>query len=409
LYEASEEESSVKNCIINSNGASGAVSSSFYYDYFTGNHIEGNDKFGMLCYENTLFGEFNNVQIHNNGFAEYVGDHSSFKMGGFSSNIFISDDDYGAGPDQYLLMNSNWDGINPVDIRGTNIHSIAHLYPADSDAWTFSGEVPESQEMLMAAALDFANHNYESARETLQLLLSEYLYSKDAITAVYYLYHIENLTTKDFAGLRDYLLSLDVAARTRIYGTIKKVVAKTLMKEKDYIVAIAKLEEIIANSEHQFEIISAMIDQGYCYLKLSESGERALPTNCTVKTATMDEYQAKVHELENQYFSSPIEPEQNGVTHPVNIVEHSNHPNPFNPTTTINFSLSTEHVKDAKIEIYNVKGQKVKTFDVITNGAAGSVIWNGRDETNKPVSSGIYFYKLVAGENTVTQKMLLLK
>jgi len=37
-----------------------------------------------------------------------------------------------------------------------------------------------------------------------------------------------------------------------------------------------------------------MIDEGYCYLELADEGERALPDNCTVKTATLDDYQAKV-------------------------------------------------------------------------------------------------------------------
>ena len=88
----------------------------------------------------------------------------------------------------------------------------------------------------------------------------------------------------------------------------------------------------------------------------------------------------------------------------------TNHPNPFTGETTISFSLTTNLHEKARIDIFNIRGQKVKTFDVITNGAEGSVIWNGRDETNKPVSSGIYFYKLVVDGITVdTKKMILLK
>jgi flagellar hook assembly protein FlgD len=105
----------------------------------------------------------------------------------------------------------------------------------------------------------------------------------------------------------------------------------------------------------------------------------------------------------------PVSTEEENILPVKNNYNLTNYPNPFNGETTISFSLTTNLHEKARIEIFNIKGQKVKTFDVITNGAAGSVIWNGRDETNKPVSSGIYFYKLVAGENTVTQKMLLLK
>ncbi len=86
----------------------------------------------------------------------------------------------------------------------------------------------------------------------------------------------------------------------------------------------------------------------------------------------------------------------------------SNYPNPFNPTTTISFNLKAE--SDVTLEIYNIKGQLVRTLvnDVIAAGRQ-EVIWNGRDDENSIVSSGIYFYKLNAGGYTSTKKMILLK
>jgi flagellar hook assembly protein FlgD len=102
-------------------------------------------------------------------------------------------------------------------------------------------------------------------------------------------------------------------------------------------------------------------------------------------------------------------------------LELTNYPNPFNPSTTISFNLNADDAKDAKIEIYNLKGQKVKTLPVILSGVEGSanhqiiksqnhqIVWNGRDENNKPVGSGVYFYKLKAGKLKKTKKMLLIK
>ncbi len=88
---------------------------------------------------------------------------------------------------------------------------------------------------------------------------------------------------------------------------------------------------------------------------------------------------------------------------------HSNYPNPFNPTTTISFSV-TQNFDFVNLEIFNVKGQKVKT---LFNGSAEegkhTVTWNGDDENDNPVSSGIYFYKLNTGEQELSRKMLLLK
>lgn len=97
----------------------------------------------------------------------------------------------------------------------------------------------------------------------------------------------------------------------------------------------------------------------------------------------------------------------------------SNYPNPFNPTTTICFSLTTELTEDTELVIYNLKGQIIKALPVILcgsprrseaeTGVEGSVIWNGTDQNSKPVSSGIYFARLKAGKTEASCKMLLLK
>jgi hypothetical protein len=91
----------------------------------------------------------------------------------------------------------------------------------------------------------------------------------------------------------------------------------------------------------------------------------------------------------------------------------TNFPNPFNPETTISFSV-TQTLSFVTLEIYNVKGQKVKTFDTLNPDLSGgtskySVVWNGKDSNNKSVASGIYFYKLMVGDYSKTKKMILLK
>ncbi|MCF7794710.1 MAG: hypothetical protein K9N39_12010, partial [Candidatus Cloacimonetes bacterium] len=101
-------------------------------------------------------------------------------------------------------------------------------------------------------------------------------------------------------------------------------------------------------------------------------------------------------------------------TIPQTQISLNNYPNPFNPTTTISFNV-TQTSAFATIEIYNLKGQKIKTFShaelVEACGTPNSyfVVWNGRDDYNKLVSSGIYFAKLKAGKTELTRKMLLMK
>ncbi len=86
-----------------------------------------------------------------------------------------------------------------------------------------------------------------------------------------------------------------------------------------------------------------------------------------------------------------------------------NYPNPFNPTTTISFSIQEESNID--LAVYNIKGQKVKTLAQNEyTGGSHSVVWDGVDESGKKVGSGVYFYKLkVNGKIEAVKKCLLLK
>jgi len=92
----------------------------------------------------------------------------------------------------------------------------------------------------------------------------------------------------------------------------------------------------------------------------------------------------------------------------INEINLFNYPNPFNPTTTITFSLNTENTEDTELVIYNIKGQKIRQYSILN--IQSSIVWDGRDENNQPVSSGIYFYKLKVDNREIdTKKCLLLK
>jgi hypothetical protein len=94
---------------------------------------------------------------------------------------------------------------------------------------------------------------------------------------------------------------------------------------------------------------------------------------------------------------------------PVSSQLYCNYPNPFNPTTTISFS-TTDSSENTEICIYNLKGQKVKTLlNEVVPAGQHSIVWNGRNEYGKSVSSGVYFYKMKKGNYQETKRMLLLK
>ena len=89
----------------------------------------------------------------------------------------------------------------------------------------------------------------------------------------------------------------------------------------------------------------------------------------------------------------------------------ANYPNPFNPETTISFSLTAKDAKNAKLEIYNLKGQTIRTFQIPQSEIQNPncVVWDGKDKNNQPVSSGIYLYKLKTDNFEKTKKMILMK
>jgi hypothetical protein len=85
-----------------------------------------------------------------------------------------------------------------------------------------------------------------------------------------------------------------------------------------------------------------------------------------------------------------------------------NYPNPFNPETSISFTLPND--MNVELDIYNAVGQKIKTL-VNTRISSGShvAVWDGRNNLGQKVSTGVYFYKISAGDFSQTKKMVMIK
>ncbi len=106
-------------------------------------------------------------------------------------------------------------------------------------------------------------------------------------------------------------------------------------------------------------------------------------------------------------FSMPV-PNDDPAVPNVTYMLHQNYPNPFNPETTISFDMPKAGF--ANLSIYNVKGQLIKNL-INENLDFGrhSVVWNGTDNNGKPVTSGLYLYRLTTNGVTETKKMMLMK
>ena len=87
---------------------------------------------------------------------------------------------------------------------------------------------------------------------------------------------------------------------------------------------------------------------------------------------------------------------------------HQNLPNPFNSSTAIRFDLDREQSID--LAIYNLAGQRVATLAAEMRPPGNHVVyWSGRSETGRPLASGLYLYRLSAGDERVTRKLMLVR
>ena len=111
------------------------------------------------------------------------------------------------------------------------------------------------------------------------------------------------------------------------------------------------------------------------------------------------------------YEWSPVSSEEETIDNSSLLTNNlTNYPNPFNPSTTISFSISnelSEQNQQATVKIYNVKGQLVKILmDAQVSPGEFNIIWQGTDNSNKRVASGTYFVKLNVNEEERSVKKI---
>ncbi|OQX71761.1 MAG: hypothetical protein B6D62_01460 [Candidatus Cloacimonas sp. 4484_275] len=106
---------------------------------------------------------------------------------------------------------------------------------------------------------------------------------------------------------------------------------------------------------------------------------------------------------------SSVEPDE-FVTHDFSL---SNFPNPFKNSTVISFNIPDKQNNRTRIEIYNVRGEKIRSFPISTDLKSSTklkskIIWNGTNNSGKKVAAGIYLYRLIIDEKTTINKKCVL-
>jgi len=119
-------------------------------------------------------------------------------------------------------------------------------------------------------------------------------------------------------------------------------------------------------------------------------------------------YEFQFSEILYLEFSDQTDAEDNDLIPGFSSILKQNYPNPFNPNTNISFLL--EESAEVEIDVYNLKGQKVRAL-IAGNYGSGefTVNWNGQNDLGKDEPSGVYFYKMSTGQNSQIKKMILLR
>jgi hypothetical protein len=219
-------------------------------------------------------------------------------------------------------------------------------------------------------------------------------------------------SNSDYSQLRDFYLELSQSNENSKLSEMSSILSIYCnRKSSNYQNAITEYELHLEDDITFIDSVFTQLDIVYTYMEAESDGRsRGLrfldPSNSIESLEQAQNRETILWKLMRE------KTDPDGSVYSPEMFEYrleANYPNPFNPTTNISFSLPAE--AEIKLNIYNIKGQKVKTLsNSVYPQGNHNVVWNGRDDNGQPVGSGVYFYRLhVDGKTLATRKCLLLK
>jgi tetratricopeptide (TPR) repeat protein len=313
--------------------------------------------------------------------------------------------------DNYLLYSVGPPPLEKIHIEADIDRNNPERFYPDINCFSFYNAHPDIENILYNSGLECAdNGEYYEAILFMMEIINDYPDSEYALMALNVLpYYIANLDEMyhDQIGFEELIDYLEQIEEEILYIQAQKAIAAAMIMKGNYIEPINIYDQIMCISEDYIESLLAELNQAYCYYRLYESGTRATNELAKRKPKSLQEYLNIALEINN--LIDMVEENKEELVIPVkDKLISQNYPNPFNPETTISFNIATKG--NVSINIYNIKGQKIKTL-LSEDFESGNhnVVWNGTDDNGKPVGSGIYLYRVKSNNETITNKMLLLK
>jgi parallel beta-helix repeat protein len=274
---------------------------------------------------------------------------------------------------------------------------IDTLYPAES-----SGEGSELSLLYSTADSYLQNNQLEEARNVYNQIINSYgndIQSINAYNKLLTLGYLQGQTPEQLEQLRVLYMqkSADITDSLFSYA-LKQLARLTLIAKKEYENAIDQFDDIVQQLPGTEKALYAEIDAITTALLLDENG---MGKASKYSVGSPIEFGSKVKSLLQSYLNGEYQSKSLQV--PKEYILSQNYPNPFNPTTTIKYAIPK--TVNVELKVFDILGREVKTLvNETKNAGYYEVQFNASN-----FASGVYFYRLRAGDYIKTGKMLLLK
>jgi hypothetical protein len=262
--------------------------------------------------------------------------------------------------------------------NAANVRFITLLYPTTQNDWTIKPDATLLAETESGCAVRVNDGNY-----------TDHIFNYSAT--------VDSLTAGEY-----YLRGTTATVIKSISDDLKKI-----FLGKSSMLSVASNERILVQTSGEKITLEAVYSGSSLALFSPDTIHHMIIYAPGVSTKEVTMNQISVYASKQGDYIILDDIWYAGVVPAVPVL-YQNFPNPFNPNTTIQYSLPG--VMHITMKIYNILGQEVRTvIDEIQVGGIKHVFWDSRNDQGQPVASGVYFYRLQAGSTMETKKLILVK
>ncbi len=395
----------------------GLIAQNHIYDNQTGIKLMNKCNMGLYGDPDATSYLGTNFITNNVGYEIYISQYSF--PGYFHYNAIIDEDNAGNPSDPLLCFAAPANSkINQKDIRyncwGNNFVASEDLYPHTDflyePTWCPGGSSTETniaEQMYIEGKEQFMSNQFTASKTTFILLIDLYPETEYAVSAMKDLINLEKFATNDYASLKEYYQTNDsIQANTILQKLAISLSNDCDVKLENWPDAINHFESIINDPENLEDSIFAIIDLGYVYYLMENSGYKS------AHSGQLTQYKPKSKEQffdHRDYLLSLLPGDNMSAPMKGNIAELKegellqNIPNPFIGSTQIWYKLDNEST--VQLNIYNYTGQLINTINEGTKTKGKHYV----DFNANGLKNGVYFYAIIInGKTTDSKKMTIM-